>query len=462
MAGMDDYEHQLEDSQDPDPNDAVVPTIEMRTVRSVSVEDGTSSLNLELSMNVKIDAQTVALEGRMSALERLMFQKGKFVTEIQSLLTTQRGSPTASTTISSTVAATMVTHGNVVAETNLTAQRQSRRAVTNDIGSPQEIQKSLEKGKGLVISNVNSFLDIIVSNSPGFEDDVIIDETLSIPCSIKGTNRVPKRSTISGAITHDSVETVCEKDLPSMSKLDCTTKVCELFSLPETYGSPLKIPKLEPIDSKHMLGEEQTDCSKCTTSPQNCQGNVHSSSIQGGSAFKPFGMMNIMEYPGLQMVFRPTVHMDLTCDECKMATYIYGKNDQYLKVLFKFSTFEVSRAGFHSLSPVYMPNVDANTFVFLCAQLMNIILMSVSMRAYCVMPPRVWYTLSVFADDVLAMRPFEVIRRKYMNRWLSATSRLEHVLVLVCELTYTWYLMVVDVKHGRVYCLDVTRAPENT
>ncbi|KAL1293018.1 hypothetical protein AAHE18_19G041600 [Arachis hypogaea] len=122
-------------------------------------------------------------------------------------------------------------------------------------------------------------------------------------------------------------------------------------------------------------------------------------------------------------------------------------------MLFKFSTLEVPRAGFHSLSPVYMPNVD----------IMNIILMSASMRACCVLPPRVWYTPSLFADDVIAMRPFEVIRRKYMNRWMPATSRLEHVvnvLVPVCKKTYTWYLMVVDVKHGRVYCLDVTRAPE--
>ncbi|XLR08191.1 hypothetical protein S83_036129, partial [Arachis hypogaea] len=154
---------------------------------------------------------------------------------------------------------------------------------------------------------------------------------------------------------------------------------------------------------------------------------------------------------GFQMVFRPTVHMDLTLEECKIAAYIYGKNDQYLEILFKFSTLEVPRAGFHFLSPVYTPNVD----------IMNIILMSASMRACCVLPPRLWYTPSVFADDVLAMRPFNVIRRKYMNRWMPSTSHLEHVFVPVCEVTYTWYLMVVDVKHGRVYCLDVTRAPEH-
>ncbi|XLU61461.1 hypothetical protein S245_020670, partial [Arachis hypogaea] len=35
------------------------------------------------------------------------------------------------------------------------------------------------------------------------------------------------------------------------------------------------------------------------------------------------------------------------------------------------------------------------------------------------------------------------------------------VLVPMCEPTYTWFLMVVDVKHGRVYYLDVTRAPEH-
>ncbi|XLR69271.1 hypothetical protein S83_019943, partial [Arachis hypogaea] len=251
------------------------------------------------------------------------------------------------------------------------------------------------------------------------------------------------------------------RDLPSMSTLDCTTKVCDMFSVQETCRIPLKIPKLEKIDSNHLIGEEQLDSRKMATPAQNCEANVNGSSLGDGSAFKPYGMVNVMQSPvlliplGFQMVFRPTVHMDLTVEECKMAAYIYGKNDQYLETLFKFSTLEVPRAGFHSLSPVYMPNVD----------IMNIILMSASMRACQCLPPRVWYTPSVFADDVLAMTPFDVIRRKYMNRWMPATSRLEHVvnvLVPVCEPTYTWYLMVVDVKHGRVYSLDVTRGPEHT
>ncbi|XLS48684.1 hypothetical protein HN51_023042, partial [Arachis hypogaea] len=494
MARMDDGENQPEESQETETNDAVVPAIDMGTLRRVSVADGTSTLNLELTMNVspnggqgenltedpktqhdgllllavklleKIDARTVALEDRISALERPTYQTGKSVTEIHSLLTTQGASPTSAAAIPSTDTTTKPADGYPDIEPNIIGQRQSITAVSKDIGSPAEQLKSLEKGKGLAMSTVIPSLDIIVPNSPGFDDDVIIDEALSTPRPIKGVDSsgkpkrplaqywcsgVPKRTTHSGTITLDSVDGVCEKiyrDLPSMSKLECTTKVCEMFSPPETCDIPLKIPKLEPIDSNHIVGEAQPDCRKLATTQQNSQANVNVSSIGVGSAFKPYGMMN-----GFQMVFRPTVHMDLTLDECKMAAYIFGKNDQYLEMLFKFSTLEVPRAGFHSLSQVYMPNVD----------IMNIILMSASMRACCVLPPRVWYTPSVFADDVIAMRPFEVIRRKYMNRWMPATSRLEHVLVPVCEKTYTWYLMVVDVKHGRVYCLDVTRAPEH-
>ncbi|XLT92874.1 hypothetical protein HN873_014536, partial [Arachis hypogaea] len=508
---MDDGENLRAESQETETNDAVVPAIDMETLPKVSVADGTSTLNLELTMNVgenltedpktqhdgllllavklleKIDARTVALEGRMSALERPTYQTGKSVTEIHSLLTTQGASPTSAAAMPSTDKTTMAADRYLEVEPNIIGQRQNLTAVTKDIGSPAEQAKSLEKGKWLAMSAVTPSLDIIVPNSPGFDDDVIIDEALSTPRPIKGVDSsgkpkrplaqywcsgVPKRTTHSATITLDSVDGVCEKiyrDLPSMSKFECTTKVCEMFSPPETCGIPLKIPKLEPIDSNHVVGEEQPDCRKVATTQQNSQTNVNVSSVGVGSAFKPYGMMNVMESPilliplariptfecsGFQMVFRPTVHMDLTLDEFKMAAYIFGKNDQYLEMLFKFSALEVPRAGFHSLSPVYMPNVD----------IMNIILMSASMRACCVLPPRVWYTPSVFADDVLAMTPFEVIRRKYMNRWLPATSRLEHVvnvLVPVCEKTYTWYLMVVDVKHGRVYCLDVTRSPEH-
>ncbi|XLS85495.1 hypothetical protein HN51_035661 [Arachis hypogaea] len=485
---------------------SVVPVIDMGTVQSVAVGDGTSTLNLELTMNVsaiggqgenqteepnpqhdgllllavklleKIDARTVALEERMSALERPMCQTGKSITEIQSILATHGGSPTAAATFSSTPAVYTASVDNLLAETNIPAQRQNRAPVTNDIGSLADTKKILEKGKGLAPSNVMSSLDIIIPNSPGFDDDVIIDESLSTPRPTKGRNNsglpkrtlaqywcsgVAKRTTTSGDTTHDSVDRVCEKifrDLPSMSTLDSTTKVCEMFSMQETCRIPLKIPKLKKIDSNHMTGEEEMDSWKSATNEHNCNANVNGSSLGDGSAFKPYGRVNVMQSPvlliplGFQMVFRPTVHMDLTVEECKMAAYIYRKNDQYLEILFKFSTLEVPRAGFHSLSPVYMPNVD----------LMNIILMSASMRACQYLPPRVWYTPSVFAEDVLAMRPFDIITRKYMNRWMPATSRLEHVLVPVCEPTYTWYLMVVDVKHGRVYYLDVTRAPEHT
>ncbi|XLR03506.1 hypothetical protein HN51_058332 [Arachis hypogaea] len=90
---------------------------------------------------------------------------------------------------------------------------------------------------------------------------------------------------------------------------------------------------------------------------------------------------------------------------------------------------------------------------------MNIMLMSASMKACCVLPPCVWYTPFVFVDDILFLRPLEVIIMKYLNRWISVTPKLEHVFVPVCEQTYTWYLMVVDVKRATVYCLDVTRAP---
>ncbi|XLU75989.1 hypothetical protein S245_035042, partial [Arachis hypogaea] len=359
MAAMDDYGNQLEDSNDPDHNDAVVPVIEMATGQSGSAADGTSTLNLELTMNVsanagqgenlteepkpqqdgllllavklleKIDARTVALEERMSALERPMYQTGKSVTEIQSTLANQWGSPTAAATISSAPAVVMASVGNLLTETNIPPQRQNRAAVSNDIGSLAETKKSLEKGKGLAPSNVMSSLYIIIPNSPGLDDDVIIDESLSTPRPTKGTNSsgvpkrtlaqywssgVAKRSTTSGTTTHDSVDGVCEKifrDLPSMSTLDCTTKVCEMFSVQEACRIPLKVPKLEKIDSNHLTGEEQLDSRKMAT-------------------------------------------------------------------------------------------------------------------------------------------PGRIARRMLM------------VLVPVCEPTYTWYLMVVDVKHGRVYSLDVTRAPEHT
>ncbi|KAL4366081.1 hypothetical protein AHAS_Ahas07G0170400 [Arachis hypogaea] len=91
------------------------------------------------------------------------------------------------------------------------------------------------------------------------------------------------------------------------------------------------------------------------------------------------------------MVFDPTANMDLTYNECHIATYVYAKTDDLDEVLFKFYELEVVRGIFHSLIPKFVPRSD----------IVNIVVVFASQRALRDTPIRFWFLPSPFAVDVI-------------------------------------------------------------
>ncbi|QHO16744.1 hypothetical protein S83_032854 [Arachis hypogaea] len=83
-----------------------------------------------------------------------------------------------------------------------------------------------------------------------------------------------------------------------------------------------------------------------------------------------------------------------------------------------------------------------------------------SLKATREIPPRVWLLPSPFADDVLRLKPLDVIVRTYLCRWMPVTTQLEKVIIPIYEVPDSWYIMVLDVKKGKIYCLDVTKSDE--
>ncbi|XLT38296.1 hypothetical protein HN873_069588, partial [Arachis hypogaea] len=92
--------------------------------------------------------------------------------------------------------------------------------------------------------------------------------------------------------------------------------------------------------------------------------------------------------------------------------------------------------------------------------IVNIIVMMASLKATRETPPRVWLLPSPFADDVLCLKPFDVIVRAYLCRWMPTTTQLEKVIVPIYEVPDSWYILVMDVKEGKVYCFDVTKSDD--
>ncbi|RYR80116.1 hypothetical protein Ahy_A01g004896 [Arachis hypogaea] len=106
---------------------------------------------------------------------------------------------------------------------------------------------------------------------------------------------------------------------------------------------------------------------------------------------------------------------------------------------------------FLSLCPRYVPHTDiVNTIAWLA-----------SLRAHRTKPVRDWFLPSSFADHILQLKPVEAILQTYLGRWMPETNELEHVFVPILEPSHSWYMMVLDVKKGKVLALDICRTDEN-
>ncbi|QHO15377.1 hypothetical protein HN51_030816 [Arachis hypogaea] len=152
-----------------------------------------------------------------------------------------------------------------------------------------------------------------------------------------------------------------------------------------------------------------------------------------------------------EMVFDPTADMDLTYDECRIATYVYAKIDDLDEVFVKFYELEVARGMFHSFNPKFVPHSD----------IVNIVVVFASLRASRDTLIRFWFLPSPFTVDVIQLRLIDVIVKKYLCRWMPTTTKLEKVIIIICEPNHSWYIMVVHVKQGKVYSLDITKTDEN-
>ncbi|QHO57595.1 Ulp1 protease family, carboxy-terminal domain protein [Arachis hypogaea] len=295
-----------------------------------------------------------------------------------------------------------------------------------------------DKGKGKVEDGPGYMWDVIVPNSPGYDDDVIIDESLSTPRPVP-----PVPSAFN--------------ELPNSDQLDCTSLVSELFSLSPKPGRATKHAKIEPSEGVIVC----SDPSMVVPTAPNLSAiprNDSTTPVRRGSGqrIRRPGLISRADSPiflipmSFEMFFDPTADMDLTMEECRIAAYIFGKTDNYGKILFKFYELEVPRAQLHSLCPKHSPHPD----------IVNIIVMMASLKATREIPPRVWLLPSPFADDVLRLKPLDVVVRAYLCRWMPATTQLEKVIIPIYEVPDSWYIMVLNVKEGKVYCLDVTKSDE--
>ncbi|XLR65547.1 hypothetical protein S83_016219, partial [Arachis hypogaea] len=93
--------------------------------------------------------------------------------------------------------------------------------------------------------------------------------------------------------------------------------------------------------------------------------------------------------------------------------------------------------------------------------IVNTIAWLASLRAHRTKPVRDWFLPSSFADHILQLKPGEAILQTYLGRWMPETNELEHVFVPILEPSHSWYMMVLDVKKGKVLALDICRTNEN-
>ncbi|RYR03080.1 hypothetical protein Ahy_B06g081910 [Arachis hypogaea] len=412
----------------------------------------------------RIDARLVTLEANLVELQRLL--KVRNSSGVTPLIVTT-GTTNVTTSAGNYHSAGLRHPGPDTGTTTTT-----RCQTDQKIHTYTYLINAANKGKGIIESNSGYMCDVIIPNSPGYDDDVVIDENLSTPPPVVGGQQMglqtgsmmhweagtPKlslggnttrRCPINGQLircTHITpnispcVTVILQafNNLLGFQQLNCTSVVCELFSHSATPMPPPKIHKVKqagPISDPPKLPISTIDDTN-EIQPE-LAGKWIALPRQGGSA-------------SYKMVFDPTADMDLTYDECHIVAYVYGKTEDLKEVIFKFYELEVTRGMFHSLNPKFVPHSD----------IVNIVVLFASLRASRESPIHFWFFPSPFAVDVLQLRPIDMIVKKYLCRWMPATTKLEKVIISICEPSHSWYIMVVHVKQGKLYALDITKTEE--
>ncbi|KAL4275875.1 hypothetical protein AHAS_Ahas20G0150900 [Arachis hypogaea] len=225
--------------------------------------------------------------------------------------------------------------------------------------------------------------DECLPNSPGYDDDVIINEQRStlrpkshvanskppLARKLHWSTGVPKVG-ISQTIARSShiirsTEMIMQyvMQLLSLTHMDCNIEVCELFSGSPFRPRPMKLPKMEPANNDSVPHPAEIPTHRPVLSMGGCVNNQVPLITQA-----------------YDMEFRPTMEMDFMYDEVRFAAYIFRK------------TNETSDYGYFLL----------HQFAIM---IMNIIVMMASIRASRALPPHNWFVPSTMANDILLLKP---------------------------------------------------------
>ncbi|XLS78654.1 hypothetical protein HN51_062879 [Arachis hypogaea] len=306
-----------------------------------------------------------------------------------------------------------------------------------------------EKGKGTVVAadTEGSLFDLIVPNSPGYDNDDL-------------------------------------RGLPVWTQFESTTCVAGLYASSPQPTGPCKLPKLERIEVtatdatppstlKRMMASAFHAVRQ--TSPLSHEATetvpaIRRNRIENNSNCVP------MAY---EMAFRPTPEMELTMEQTKLANQIsciclweeapfgfdfnitncISMNEMsltlccmiYREVLFRYGGFSIPRGVFMSLVPPWTPHTN----------LINTASMIGSMVASKLMAPHIWYFPSNLADEVLSGATMDRLQAAYTLPWMPETNNLHYVFVPIWEPADVWYLIMLDVKESRVYAFDVNKTPDS-
>ncbi|MED6160855.1 hypothetical protein PIB30_055227 [Stylosanthes scabra] len=209
----------------------------------------------------------------------------------------------------------------------------------------------MDKGKGLAETRLGGMLDIVAPDSP--DDDVIIDETKSTPRprpktapkvvatpptdSLFWSVGAPKHGYgqlpyFSGSVSAPNDN--CLRELPNISQLDSSAQICALFSSSPDASRPSKISKVEQdMVSSHMPPLPAINLPIAPTeTATGVVGQVHRPVARGwlqGSLFRRYESPTLLIPLMYEMVFRPTVNMDLSIEETIVIAYIFKKVDPH-------------------------------------------------------------------------------------------------------------------------------------
>ncbi|KAJ1381168.1 Ulp1 protease family, C-terminal catalytic domain [Sesbania bispinosa] len=205
---------------------------------------------------------------------------------------------------------------------------------------------------------------------------------------------------------------------------------------PSSTERPIKIPKVDNIDTKEEVTTKTADKGKGTIEGTFCpsQSKRNVSWTRDGQVLPGFMKCN----------FKPSADMGLSHTQLQMCAYVFHPEREQRENIFSGGGINATREEFQCLCPG--EKVTEKIITMFCYKL--------TWFQRHVKTPDVWCLPPSFARDILSGHSTTEIKTKYSDQWMPIIRDLKFIYVPIKDNNSHWFLIVLNIEEHKIFHLD--------